>query len=226
MTLDRNRNSAETSEDLDSGHARAGSANGSPAASVSRDDLAKVRELIALQAAARKAEHRRYEAEIKALRAEIAALKARRPIDLILSALGFPIGKWRARLRIWREMREVRKSGLFDADWYTARYGDVARSGIDPLLHYVRYGGFEGRDPNPDFDSDWYRRMYGDVIGDDVNPLIDYIRSGSERDPSPLFSTSWYLREYSDVAKSGLHPLVHFQRYGRREGRVPVPVGR
>ena len=223
MNLDRDRKSAETSNDK-------GVACGEPeptgraAATAAGDDLAKVRELIALQAAAIKAQRHRYETEIERLQGEIGALKARRPLDVLASAVGLPLENWRAYFRLRREMREVRRSGLFDADWYTARYGDVARSGIDPLFHYLRYGAYEGRDPNPDFDSHWYSRTYGDLIGDEVNPLLDYIRSGAERDPSPMFSTAWYLREYPDVQKSGLHPLVHFQRYGRRQGRMPVSV--
>ncbi len=35
-------------------------------------------------------------------------------------------------------------SGLFDKDWYLAKNPDVAQAGVDPWLHYVRYGGFEG----------------------------------------------------------------------------------
>ena len=186
--------------------------------------LARMRELIALEAAARKTERRRLEAEINALSAEVAALRARPRVDLLAAALGLPVQKWRAELRLWREIREVRRSGLFDAAWYEARYGDVARSGMDPLLHYMRHGAREGRNPNPDFDSGWYVRTYGAPAG--VNPLLDYIRNGATRDPGPFFSTSWYASEYPDVAKSGLHPLVHFQRHGRAEGRRPVPVGR
>ena len=43
--------------------------------------------------------------------------------------------------------REIEKSGLFSADWYLARYPDVASAGIGPLLHFIRYGAAEGRDP-------------------------------------------------------------------------------
>ena len=38
---------------------------------------------------------------------------------------------------------------LFDADWYLAQYEDVARSGLDPLAHYLKHGAAEGRDPGP-----------------------------------------------------------------------------
>ena len=32
------------------------------------------------------------------------------------------------------------KTGLFDREAYVARYPDVAKSGLDPLHHYMRYG--------------------------------------------------------------------------------------
>ncbi|WP_210317251.1 class I SAM-dependent methyltransferase [Oryzicola mucosus] len=60
-------------------------------------------------------------------------------------------GQWRfmpGRMRLKRQMELVRKSGLFDAEWYLSHYEDVARAGIDPLLHYVVFGAKEGREPN------------------------------------------------------------------------------
>jgi hypothetical protein len=53
-----------------------------------------------------------------------------------------------AALRIRRRMILVRRSGIFDADWYARTYADVAASGMDPLRHFVQYGGREGRAPN------------------------------------------------------------------------------
>ena len=44
---------------------------------------------------------------------------------------------------------------LFDSDWYLKTYPDVADSGVNPLVHYLDIGGFEGRDPSPLFDSVW-----------------------------------------------------------------------
>ena len=188
-------------------------------------ELARVREHIALQNAAAKTERRRYLAEIKALGDEITGLKAGPRVPLP-GPLRRRIERWREKRRIRNEMRELRRSGLFDAAWYTARYRDVGRSGMDPLYHYLRYGGFEGRDPNPDFNSDWYSQTYLTVAGARVNPLLDYVRTGSKsgHDPSPFFRTSWYVCRFQAEEKSGLGPLLHFQRLGRGEGREPVPL--
>jgi glycosyltransferase involved in cell wall biosynthesis len=120
-------------------------------------------------------------------------------------------------------MRLIRDSGLFDTAWYLETYPDVAARGVDPLLHYVRHGAREGRDPNSLFSSSWYMTTYAQSLGGGDNPLADYIRFGvaAGRDPSPLFSTAWYLEANPDVARSGLHPLLHFLRHGMREGRAP-----
>ncbi len=48
------------------------------------------------------------------------------------------------------------ESGLFDATWYRERYPDVGRSNVDPLVHYLKWGAHEGRDPHPLFASSFY----------------------------------------------------------------------
>jgi hypothetical protein len=177
---------------------------------------------VALLKAAAAGERLRHEAELKALRDRLAGKNA----GLLPPALRGRIARWRQERRLKSDMKVIRRSGLFDAAWYAARYGDVGRSGIDPLYHYVRHGASEGRDPNPDFDSAWYARQYPDSRQAGGNPLLHYIRSGAVegRDPSPMFRTSWYVSRYPDVKESGLNPLVHFQRFGRAQGRAPVPL--
>ena len=53
----------------------------------------------------------------------------------------------------------IRASGLFDVDWYLARYPDVAVSGLDPIDHYLQIGAALGYDPNPLFDTKYYARQ-------------------------------------------------------------------
>ncbi|NTW43331.1 MAG: class I SAM-dependent methyltransferase [Anaerolineaceae bacterium] len=72
----------------------------------------------------------------------------------------------------------IRASGLFDETWYLSNNPDVAQSEIDPLLHYLRYGGFEGRDPSPRFRSAFYLDKYEDVKSARINPLIHYLCYG------------------------------------------------
>jgi len=53
----------------------------------------------------------------------------------------------------------IRNSGLFDRDYYLARYPDVAESGLDPVDHYLRIGAAKGYDPSPLFDTGYYARQ-------------------------------------------------------------------
>jgi len=123
----------------------------------------------------------------------------------------------------WRDAQIVRASGLFDAAYYTARYPDVAESGLVPLMHFVLHGAFEGRSPNPLFDTAYYLRRNPDVAAAGINPLVHYRRrvAVERRNPHPLFDVDYYLRGNPDVASTGIDPLTHFLRCGAAEGRNP-----
>jgi hypothetical protein len=118
-----------------------------------------------------------------------------------------------------------RGANLFDADYYRAIYPDVAADGVNPLVHFLIAGGFEGRNPHPLFDSAFYACSNPDVANASVNPLGHYLRHGGreQRQPHPLFDPVFYLQRYPDVRRSGLNPLVHFVLYGAAEGRQPHP---
>jgi glycosyltransferase involved in cell wall biosynthesis len=109
---------------------------------------------------------------------------------------------------------------LFDVEWYLKQNPDVTQAGIDPLVHYLRQGAWEGRDPNPLFDSDWYLERNPDVRQVGINPLVHYIKYGAveSRDPSTVFSSRMYLSNYPDIRELGINPLVHYLLYGRVEG--------
>lgn len=96
----------------------------------------------------------------------------------------------------------IRASGLFDENWYLSKNPDVAQAKVDPLLHYLRYGGFEGRDPGPEFNSSWYLATYKDVKKAKINPLIHYLRYGKQerRIPHPGF-------EYGVVGSSKINSI-------------------
>lgn len=82
------------------------------------------------------------------------------------------------RIRNRRLADVVRNSPLFDAAWYASEYKDVAAQNIDPALHYVRFGGVEGRAPGPNFNGAAYLAANPDLAGRDVNPLVHYILHG------------------------------------------------
>jgi hypothetical protein len=71
----------------------------------------------------------------------------------------------------------VRRSPLFNRDWYRKRYPDLDGNRY-LLLHYLLHGGAEGRSPSPFFCSQQYLDYYGDVRACQVNPLAHYLRIG------------------------------------------------
>ena len=58
------------------------------------------------------------------------------------------------RLKILHQVRQLRRSGVFDKDWYLRTYDDVAKAGVNPERHFVMYGAREGRSPNPN----WFKK--------------------------------------------------------------------
>ena len=137
----------------------------------------------------------------------------------------------------WRERR--RPGPAFDTEWYLLHNPDVAELGINPLVHYIRYGIAQGRSPAPPappadeerllieasglFDHAWYMACNPDTVG--IDALEHYRNHGwrERRRPGPAFDTEWYLLHNPDVAELGINPLVHYIRYGIAEGRSPAP---
>jgi len=69
----------------------------------------------------------------------------------------------------------IEQSDLFDAAWYLQQNADVARSGVDPVAHYLSHGAREGRDPSPFFSTNGYKREHADVDFSHQNPLVHYL---------------------------------------------------
>ncbi len=116
-----------------------------------------------LQEAQRREE--RLDAQVMQLQAELKHIMAER--DRLLGAVS-PL----------HDLELILASGLFDADWYRARYADVTASGMDPALHFFRIGLPERRDPGPQFELAGYLRLNPDVAGAGMHPLLHYLRYG------------------------------------------------
>jgi ADP-heptose:LPS heptosyltransferase/GT2 family glycosyltransferase len=82
---------------------------------------------------------------------------------------------------LFSDYEDIRKSGLFDAEYYVETYPDVAERNIDPLVHYLEEGARAGRNPNADFDSRFYLEECRRRGEHPVNPLLHYLRIGAAR---------------------------------------------
>jgi hypothetical protein len=69
---------------------------------------------------------------------------------------------------LFSDYDDIRKSGLFDAEYYLVTYPDVAERNIDPLVHYLEDAA-EAR-PAADFDAGFYLNNAGSRRAAD-NPL-------------------------------------------------------
>lgn len=103
---------------------------------------------------------------------------------------------------------------LFDRAWYVARYPDLATSELDPLVHFIRYGLTEQRDPNRFFDGAWYLENHPDVSASGYHPLRHYMELGAQslRRPHPNFDAVWYVGQHPEAAGNPLlyHITVGF----------------
>ena len=82
--------------------------------------------------------------------------------------------------RLLEQASTIHASGLLDAEWYRAQYPDVEILGMDPAMHYLKFGGYLARDPSKTFCTAFYREMYGDRLASGENPLLHHLNAGGE----------------------------------------------
>ncbi|HKY91035.1 MAG TPA: glycosyltransferase [Nevskiaceae bacterium] len=113
----------------------------------------------------------------------------------------------------------VKRTGLFDADYYVDCHPDVLAADWDPLAHYVRHGDHEGCYPMPLFDPAHYREQLGTFV---PNALLHYAWVGQARGlaPNPWFDPQYYVAHHPDAGADGADPMLHYLREGA-DGRSP-----
>ena len=133
----------------------------------------------------------------------------------------------------WQEGRLP--SLAFDQQSYLINNPGLAASGINPLAHFLRFGG-EAETGNAatlvstavnaaGFDATFYLLNNPDVRASGVDPYQHFQTFGWKegRDPNAFFDTKGYLATYTDVKNSGANPLDHYNTFGWHEGRNPSP---
>lgn len=89
-------------------------------------------------------------------------------------------------LRNLRDYMTIKKSGLFDHAYYLRVNQDVRLADIDPLMHFVRIGWREERNPSQFFDVHYYLSINNDVKESGINPLVHYIKYGRIEGRNPV----------------------------------------
>lgn len=111
----------------------------------------------------------------------------------------------------------IKKNNLFDEEYYLKNYPKLEKSNIDPLLHYLTQGCYEGKSPNSYFNADYYFNKYDDVEKSGLNPFIHYELYGKKekREIKPLKSTSLTFKRF--LTESYNSPLVSSENLKKYE---------
>ena len=70
----------------------------------------------------------------------------------------------------------IKKSNLFDSEYYLANNEDVKKAKVDPIKHYLKFGWKEGRNPSADFNGNEYLNKRPGVRVAGICPLVHYIK--------------------------------------------------
>ncbi|MDT8326467.1 MAG: hypothetical protein RQ750_03630 [Roseovarius sp.] len=113
---------------------------------------------------------------------EMKVLRAAPPVVMLVPGRRWWFSRYLGRVfpRINRRLERdiIRGSGLFDPEWYLEANEDVAKAGIDPVDHFLKFGMVEQRDPGPYFDIRHYLHLYPDIAARGINPLVHYVMYG------------------------------------------------
>ena len=82
--------------------------------------------------------------------------------------------------RYIRDYNLIKKSDLFDSEYYLSQNEDVKNAKMDPIKHYLKFGWKEGRNPSAKFNGNEYLNKRPDVRVAGICPLVHYIRFGKE----------------------------------------------
>lgn len=114
------------------------------------------------------------------------------------------------------------KAGLdpserFSTTLYLEKYEDVKKSGINPLIHYIKHGVSEGRVFYPRLKSHF-----------DIAKSILNLSDSQEKElriieEYGMFQSDWYSDVYFDKELNSLFCLAHYIKFGADEGFDPTP---
>lgn len=109
------------------------------------------------------------------------------------------------------DVEYIKKSGLFDEDFYKKEYPDIEQSGIDPISHYVLHGHLENRNPAVFFST----KIYKDSVSiDGENPFIHYLKNNIGK----VYIDKGYMKNFSyNTIELVKKRLLNFPFYSEKE---------
>ncbi len=119
------------------------------------------------------------------------------------------------------EYFNIKFSGAFDSQYYLRNYPDVRQADVDPLMHYLKHGWKEGRNPSENFDTQFYINYYQDIAQSKINPLFHYVRWGKNEGrltcPAIIQKPHLSITTITNLNNPALQPLNCF--YSPHPGR-------
>lgn len=93
-------------------------------------------------------------------------------------------------LKINQQIKIIKNSEYFDEHFYLGNNPDVKASGMNPMKHFLLFGGNERRNPSAHFDAEYYLMQNPDVVQSRMNPLVHYLKFGKAegRPIQPVFT--------------------------------------
>jgi len=94
----------------------------------------------------------------------------------------------------------LKRSPLFDSEFYRTQYRDVDMIGMDPIEHYLWMGWKLSRDPSFEFSTTAYLKDNPDIAHKGKNPLVHYERHG-RREKRKVQLSSQYILKLREMRK-------------------------
>ena len=121
-------------------------------------------------------------------------------------------------IKLLRNFFLLLKSDLFDSKYYLKENPDVAKAKVNPILHYLKFGWKEGRNPSAKFDGNEYLNKRPDVRVAGICPLVHYLKFGKEEDLSFLFEKVKNLESKNKTLEKKLNEKsVEFEQLNRKK---------
>lgn len=120
-----------------------------------------------------------------------------------------------------KNYRIVKKSRLFDPEYYRDRVPGLQNTGKSPLIHYIDFGSKEGKSPSPFFDPLLYGKTYGIIAARDS--FVHYLTTGimANHRPCKWFDPNFYQQQYLKQGSDTTSPLHHYKTSGQQQGLYP-----
>ncbi|MDX5372306.1 MAG: CDP-glycerol glycerophosphotransferase family protein [Pseudomonadaceae bacterium] len=141
--------------------------------------------------------------------------------------------------RIASSLQVLQEHPGFDSRYYSLHTPQASKLGIEPALHFLRYGIQTRQSPNERFCPEAYWEANPDVLSGRHNAFIHYLLHGRHEGRSSFpprdnqiliaeligksgwFDSKYYLANNPDVRAAGKQALQHFCETGHLELRKP-----